>query len=59
MGRSYIVVLRTFAPTVTASRMSVRKGHRELQAGFERLENMWDSMVEKHLSEIVYIFLIY
>lgn len=39
------------AVTLELSRMSVRKGHRELQAGFERLESMWDSMVEKHLSK--------
>lgn len=39
------------------SMMSVRKGHRELQAGVERLEKMWDNMVEKHLSERIIHFL--
>ena len=28
-----------------------RRGRRELQVGVERLENLWDNMVEKHLSE--------
>ena len=31
--------------------MSARRGRRELQAGVERLENLWDNMVEKHLGE--------
>ena len=31
--------------------MAAKRGRRELQAGVERLENLWDNMVEKHLSE--------
>ena len=30
--------------------MSVRRGRQELQAGVERLEKLWDNMVDKHLS---------
>ncbi|CAI8058222.1 hypothetical protein GBAR_LOCUS31663 [Geodia barretti] len=30
--------------------MSVRRGRQELQAGVERLEKLWDNMVDKHLN---------
>ena len=30
--------------------MSAIRGRRELQAGVERLERLWDNMVDKHLS---------
>ena len=33
--------------------MSARRAKQDLKAGVQQLENMWDSLAEKHLSECV------
>ena len=33
----------------------MRRGHSELQAGIERVEKLWDSMVDKHLGELLFL----
>ena len=35
--------------------MSARRAKQDLKAGVQQLENMWESLAEKHLSEFVYI----
>ena len=33
--------------------MSARRAKQDLKAGVQQLENMWDSLAEKHLSECI------